>query len=121
MSITSKPPLAGIRVLDLTQFLSGPYGTQVLSDLGAEVIRLEAPQGDLARSIPPHFVGGDSVYYLSINRSKKSVVIDLKSDDGRDLVRRLVHECDVVVENFRPGVLERLGISGTALRAAKPS
>lgn len=116
----NEAPLAGVRVLDLTQFLSGPYCTQILADMGAEVIKVEAPEGDLARHIPPHFVGSDSVYYLSINRSKKSVAINLKTAEGRALLQRLARLSDVVVENFRPGVLEKLGLSRDALRAEKP-
>ena len=113
--------LAGIRVLDLTQFLSGPFCTQILADLGAEVIKVEGPQGDLARTIPPHFVEADSVYYLAINRNKRSLVVDMKTPEGQDVVRRLALASDVVVENYRPGVLDRLGLSATALRAEKPS
>ncbi|MDE0176521.1 MAG: CoA transferase [Defluviicoccus sp.] len=103
-------PLAGVRVLDLTQFLAGPFATQILGDLGAEVIKLEAPSGDWSRSLPPHFVGPDSAYYLSVNRNKKSVVADMKSADGLALVKRLVCASDIVMENFRPGVLDRLGL-----------
>ena len=103
-------PLAGVRVLDLTQFLAGPFATQILGDLGAEVIKLEAPSGDWSRSLPPHFIGPDSAYYLSVNRNKKSVVADMKSTDGLALVRRLAGASDIVMENFRPGVLDRLGL-----------
>ena len=103
-------PLAGVRVLDLTQFLAGPFATQILGDLGAEVIKLEAPSGDWSRSLPPHFVGPDSAYYLSVNRNKKSVVADMKSADGLALVKRLAGASDIVMENFRPGVLDRLGL-----------
>ena len=103
-------PLAGVRVLDLTQFLAGPFATQILGDLGAEVIKLEAPSGDWSRSLPPHFVGSDSAYYLSVNRNKKSVVADMKSADGLALVKRLAGASDIVMENFRPGVLDRLGL-----------
>ena len=117
---TAPAPLRGVRVLDLTQFLSGPYCTQMLGDLGAEVIKLEAPQGDAARHIPPHFVAADSVYYLSINRNKRSLVADMKVPAGRDLVRRLALASDIVIENFRPGVLDRLGLSAAALRAENP-
>jgi CoA:oxalate CoA-transferase len=113
--------LAGLRVLDLTQFLSGPYCTQILGDLGAEIIKVEAPQGDLARQIPPHFVNEDSVYYLSVNRNKKSIVIDLKTPEGIALLKRLTLGCDIVIENFRPGVLDRLGISAAEMMAQKPS
>ena len=114
-------PLAGLRVLDLTQFLSGPYCTLILGDLGAEIVKVEPPQGDSSRHVPPHFVGDDSAYFLSINRNKKSIVLDLKSEAGRDLLRRLALVSDIVVENFRPGVLERLGVSPEALRKEKPS
>src|SRR4029079_8931983 len=109
-------PLTGVRVLDLTQFLSGPYATQILADLGAEIIKLEPPQGDPIREVPPHFVGDDSVYYLCINRNKRCVAIDMKQDAGRALVKRLALASDIVMENFRPGVLDRLGLSADALR-----
>jgi len=114
-------PLFGIRVLDLTQFLSGPYCTQILSDLGADVLKVESPEGDLARQIPPHFVGSDSVYFLALNRGKKSIAVDLKSTDAQRLVCDLVEVHDIVVENFRPGVLARLGMSAEVLRTKKPS
>ena len=113
-------PLAGVRVLDFTQFLSGPYCTQMLGDLGADVIKLESPQGDLSRVIPPHRVGDDSVYYLSINRNKRSVVVDMKQPAGLEVVRRLLGEVDVVVENFRPGVLARLGTDREEWRERRP-
>jgi len=117
---SSQPPLAGVRVLDMTQFLSGPFSTQILADLGADVIKLEAPQGDLARHIPPHFVGKDSVYYLSINRGKHSIVADLKTPDGVMLARKLALASDIVIENYRPGVLDRLGLPASELRREKP-
>jgi CoA:oxalate CoA-transferase len=123
-SVTHKSdagPLADLRVLDLTQFLSGPYCTQMLGDLGARIVKVESPAGDLSRTIPPHFVGDDSVYYLSINRNKQSVVIDMKLPAGVDLVRRLALATDVVVENFRPGVLDRLGLKSAELLAKQPS
>jgi CoA:oxalate CoA-transferase len=114
-------PLSGLRVLDLTQFLSGPFATQILADLGAEIVKLEPPAGDPIRVVPPHFLGEDSVYYLCINRNKACVAIDMKMETGRDLVRRLALASDIVMENFRPGVLERLGLSAEALRREKPS
>ncbi|HEY4265679.1 MAG TPA: CoA transferase [Micropepsaceae bacterium] len=114
-------PLSGVRVLDLTQFLSGPYATQMFADLGADIIKLEPPQGDPIRVVPPHFVGEDSVYYLCINRNKRCVAVDMKMDAGRDLVKRLALASDIVMENFRPGVLDRLGLSVDALRAQKPA
>jgi CoA:oxalate CoA-transferase len=113
-------PLAGIKVLDFTQFLSGPYCTQILADLGAEVIKAEAPDGDLARHIPPHFVGNDSLYYIAVNRSKKSIAVDLKTPAGREVLNALAASCDVIVENFRPGVVAKLGIDEARLRAERP-
>lgn len=114
-------PLHGVRVLDLTQFLSGPFGTMIMGDLGADVVKVEPPGGELSRTIPPHFVGDDSTYYLSTNRNKRSVVADLKTKEGVALVRELALAADVVVENYRPGVLQRLGISYEALSKEKPS
>ncbi|MCO5066839.1 MAG: CoA transferase [Rhizobiaceae bacterium] len=113
-------PLSGIRVLDLTHVLSGPFGTQILGDLGADVIKVEGHGGEHSRHMQPHFVGEDSVYFLSFNRNKRSVAIDLKSPDGIKLLRRLALKSDVVIENFRPGVLERLGLGQQDLRAEKP-
>lgn len=121
MNSSAAPALSNVRVLDLTQVLSGPYCTQMLSDLGADVIRIEGPQTDVARTMPPYQVAGDSVYYLAINRNKRSVVVDLKTEEGVAVVRRLALASDVVVENFRPGVCERLGLSPTQLRTEKPS
>jgi len=114
-------PLEGIRVLDLTQFLSGPYATQILGDLGADVIKLEPPQGDPIRVVPPHFVGDMSAYFLCINRNKRCVAVDMKVAEGCELVKKLALASDIVMENFRPGVLERLGLSAEALRREKPS
>lgn len=113
-------PLAGYRVLDLTTFLSGPFCTQILADLGAEVVKLESPEGDSARAIPPHFVGEDSAYFLGINRNKRSIAIDLKSPAGLDLARRLIDQADVVVENFRPGVAAKIGLDPAAIHASNP-
>ena len=114
-------PLSHLRVLDLTLFLSGPWATQILGDLGAEVIKIELPAGDLTRHLPPHFIHGESVYYLSTNRNKSSLVLDLKNPEGADLLRRLALESDVVVENFRPGVLSRLGLDYERLSKLKPA
>jgi CoA:oxalate CoA-transferase len=116
-----KPALSGVRVLDLSQVLSGPFCTQALADLGADVIKVEGPQGDIARGMPPHYLGNDSVYYLAINRNKRSIVIDMKTAEGLDVVRRLAAASDIVIENFRPGVCERLGLSPKALRIDKPA
>ena len=113
-------PLSGLRILDLTQFLAGPYATMIFADLGAEVVKLEAPVGDWSRVLPPNFVGEDSCYYLSINRNKKSIVVDMKNEDGLEVVRRLADESDILVENFRPGVLDRLGLTYADLSARNP-
>ncbi|MBI2960258.1 MAG: CoA transferase, partial [Betaproteobacteria bacterium] len=117
----SSKPLAGVRVLDLTQFLSGPYATMILGDLGAEVIKVEPPQGDATRTIPPNFVGEESAYYLSINRNKRSIVIDLKKPQGRELVLKLAKASDIVIENNRPGVIDRLGLGYSELSRANPA
>ena len=113
-------PLSGLRILDLTQFLAGPYATMIFADLGAEVIKLEAPVGDWSRVLPPNFVGEDSCYYLSINRNKQSIVVDMKNDEGLEIVRRLADESDILVENFRPGVLDRLGLTYEGLSKRNP-
>ncbi|MFW0793325.1 CoA transferase [Gordonia sp. CPCC 205515] len=102
---TSGPaPLAGIKVIDLSKILAGPYATMSLADLGAEVIKIEHPDGgDPTRGWGPPFVGDDATYYLAVNRGKKSVTVDLKSEEGQRLIDRMLEDADVVVENFRPG------------------
>lgn len=115
------PLLEGVRVLDLTRVLSGPFGTQQLVDLGAEVIKIENPTGgDDTRRFGPPFVEGESTYFMSVNRGKKSVAVDLKDPRGLELVRALAGHADVVIENFRPGTAERLGLGLEGLRAAHP-
>ena len=113
-------PLGGLRVLDLTQFLAGPYATMILADLGAEVLKVEAPAGDWSRALPPNFVGDDSCYYLSVNRNKKSIVVDMKAEEGLDLVKQLADRSDCLFENFRPGVLDRLGLAYDDLSRRNP-
>jgi crotonobetainyl-CoA:carnitine CoA-transferase CaiB-like acyl-CoA transferase len=112
----------GVRVLDLSRMLAGPYGSMLLADLGAEVIKVEEPEGgDPMRVMGPPFLdGGESAYFLSINRNKKSVALDLTRAAGRDVFLELAAHADVVWENFRPGVMERLGLSHAALSAANP-
>jgi formyl-CoA transferase/CoA:oxalate CoA-transferase len=114
--------LAGVRVLDLSRMLAGPYGSMLLADLGAEVIKVEEPEGgDPMRVMgPPFLADGDSAYFLSINRSKKSIALDLAQPAGRDVFLDLVRAADVVWENFRPGVMARLGCDYAALAAANP-
>ena len=114
-------PLHGIRVLDLTRVLAGPYCTMFLGDLGAEVVKVEQPGvGDDTRGWGPPFTGGESAYFLCVNRNKKSVTIDLKSREGVALLQRLAERADVLIENFRPGTMERLNLGEKDLRAANP-
>ncbi len=113
--------LGGIRVLDLTRVMSGPFCTSMLADLGAEVIKIEMPEsGDEGRSFGP-FVDGESSYFMLLNRNKKSVTVNMKSEEGRALVRALIPKCDVLIENFRPGVMARLGLDEPSVRALNPS
>ena len=115
-----KGPLAGVKVIDLTRVLAGPFATQILADLGAEIIKVETPHGgDETRRFPP-FVGTESHYFLGLNRGKKSVVLDLKNAAAVDILRRLAARADVLVENFRPGVMDRLGLGYAALAALNP-
>jgi len=113
-------PLDGVRVLDLTQFLAGPYCTQILGDLGAEIIKIEPPTGDSSRSVPPHYIAGDSAYYLSTNRNKQTAVLDLRDDADREVLQDLLRTCDIVVENYRPGVMDRLGFTYESISAMRP-
>ena len=113
-------PLDGVRVLDLTRVLAGPFATMLLADLGADVLKIEQASGDDTRHFGPPFVGGESTYFLAINRGKRSLVLDLKSPDGIAELLRLAARSDVLVENFRPGVLDRLGIGAKTLRALNP-
>ena len=104
-------PLEGIRVLDLTQVLFGPFATMLLNDLGAEVIKIERPEvGDIARGNGP-VVRGQSTYFLSLNRGKKSVTLNLATEQGKDILLKLVKNVDVLVQNFKPGTMENLGLS----------
>ena len=114
-------PLAGLTVLDLTRVLSGPYCTMHLADMGARVIKIEQPgKGDDTRAWGPPFVGTESAYFLSINRNKESVTLDFKDPAGRKALDRLIARADVLVENFRPGALERLGLNEASVRATHP-
>jgi crotonobetainyl-CoA:carnitine CoA-transferase CaiB-like acyl-CoA transferase len=117
------PPgaLDGIRVLDLTRALAGPYCTLMLGDHGADVIKVEIPgTGDETREWAPPSIKGISAYYLSINRNKRSVTVDLKNADGKRVLERLIERCDIVVENFSPGTLARLGFPDDRVRAINP-
>jgi crotonobetainyl-CoA:carnitine CoA-transferase CaiB-like acyl-CoA transferase len=118
--LEATPPLQGIRVVDLTRVLAGPFCTMLLGDMGSEVIKIEEPRhGDETRGWAP-FVDGSSAYFLGVNRSKKSVAIDLKTPEGRDVLTRLIETADVLVENFRPGSLASLGFGYVEAAAINP-
>mgnify|MGYP006286282233 CR=1 FL=1 len=119
MSLAAGPDaLRGILVVDLTRVLSGPFATQQLVDLGADVVKVERPgSGDDTRAFGPPFLEGESTYFMSVNRGKRSVALDLKSERGQALAIGLAEQADVVIENFRAGVAERLGLDGARLRA----
>jgi crotonobetainyl-CoA:carnitine CoA-transferase CaiB-like acyl-CoA transferase len=114
-------PLHGVRILDLTQYVSGPYCTQVLADLGATVLKVERPGGgDVYRSQGPVFIEGESVSFLALNRGKRSIVLDLRDEDHRAELRALAGEADVLVENFKPGTLARYGLDYESLAQDQP-
>lgn len=113
-------PLHGIKVIDLTRVLAGPFCTMTLADLGAEIIKIEKPgTGDDSRAFGPH-LHGESAYFMSINRGKKSLTLDLKAEKGREIFLKLVKDADVVVENFKPGVMKKLGLDYAALKKINP-
>jgi len=117
----TEPPLHGTTVLDLTRVLSGPYCTMLLADMGARVIKIEQPvKGDDTRAWGPPFLGGESAYFLSINRNKESVTLDFKQPEGRAVLEQLVARSDVLVENFRPGALDRVGLDYASLAEKYP-
>jgi glutaryl-CoA transferase len=114
-------PLAGVRVVDFSRVLAGPLATMILADLGADVIKVERPgTGDDTRGWGPPFVGDDAAYFLSLNRNKRSVVLDLSTPEGASAARDLAARADVVVENYRPGLMERFGLDHAALAARNP-
>ena len=110
-------PLQNIRVLDLSRVLAGPYCTMVLGDLGAEVIKVEPPEGDETRGWGPPFAGGESAYYLCVNRNKRGMVVNLKTNEGKTILRELAMQSDVIVENFRPGTLKKFGLDYETLQS----
>ena len=114
-------PLKGIRVLDLSRLLPGAYATQMLADYGADVIKVEEPgTGDYGRFMPPQLAGGMSLYFVAVNRNKRSMTLNLKSQAGRDIFLCLVRQSDVVLESFRPGVMDRLGLGYEQLKEINP-
>jgi formyl-CoA transferase len=116
----AKAPLAGVRVLDLTRVLAGPFCAMMLGDMGAEVIKVEEPgKGDDTRSWPP-FVEGESTYFMSVNRNKKSMTLNLKASEGREVLLALVRKSDVLLENFRPGTMDKLGFGYRTLAKVNP-
>mgnify|MGYP000906755184 FL=1 len=115
-----RKPLEHIKVLDFTRVLAGPYCTMILANMGAEIIKIERPgSGDDSRDFGP-FMNGQSAYFVSINRGKKSIALDLKSPKAIELVKELVKEVDIVAENFRPGTMEKLGIGYEELKKINP-
>ena len=114
----ARGPLSGITVLDLTQFLSGPFCTMIMADLGADILKIERP--DRPRASGP-YLHGERIYDLSVNRSKKSMTLNLKSDAGKDIFKKLLISSDVVIENFKPGTMERMGLGYEELKKIKPN
>jgi len=121
VDIVAPLPLAGIRLLDFSHALAGPYCTMLLGDLGADVVKVESPSGDHSRQWGPPFIKGESSYFLSVNRNKRSVVLDLKRPAAKAVAEKLAMASDVVVENFKPGTMARLGLDVEKLQGLKPS
>ena len=112
--------LKDIKVLDLSRILAGPFGTQILADLGAEVWKVESPWGDDTRSWGPPFVGDESAYYLSANRGKKSIIVNLREERGQKIIKDLTKKADIFVENFKVGNLARFGLDYSSLSEINP-
>ena len=120
-SQTVRLPLSGVKVLDISRVLTGPFATMLLGDLGAEIIKVEMPgTGDETRAWGPPFIEGESAYYLSINRNKKSIAVNLKAPEGKEIIYRLAKEADAMIENFLPGTVERLGLDYGKIKAINP-
>ena len=120
MTDQPKGPLDGIKVLDLSRVLAGPWCAMVLGDLGADVIKIESPEGDDLRHFGPPFEKGESAYFMVAGRNKRSVIADMKTDEGQALVRRLAVQADILVENFREGTLEKFGLGAADIRKENP-
>ncbi len=114
-------PLSGIRILEIGHMLAGPYCGLLLGDLGADIIKIEPPEGDIARTVSPHFIGPYNEYFACLNRNKRSVVIDLASDGGRRALHALAREAHALVTNLRPSAIRKLGLTYEALRAVNPA
>lgn len=113
-------PLKGLKILDLTRVLAGPYCTMILGDLGADIIKVEIPgKGDDSRHFGP-YIKDESAYFMSLNRNKRSITMNLKHEDGKTLLKELVQEVDVIVENYRPGTMEKLGLGYDVLKELNP-
>lgn len=113
-------PLAGIRIIEVGHMLAGPYCGLMLADMGAEVIKIEAPEGDIGRTVSPHFVGPHNAYFASLNRNKKSVLLDLASAEGREALGRIAETAHALVTNLRPSAIRKLGLTYEGLRAHNP-
>ena len=118
--MSNKLPLQGITVLDFTRVLAGPYATMMLGDMGADIIKVEPPEGDESRSWPPTLKKGESGYFMALNRNKKSITLNLKDPKAKDIAQKLAQKSDFVIENFTPGVVERLGIDYATLKTDHP-
>jgi len=120
--MSNNGPLDGVLIADFTQLAQGPFATMILGDMGAEIVKIEPPGGDWMRNfaLSGIYAGGETVSYLSFNRNKRSIGIDLKSKEGLELIRKLCDKADVVIENFRPGVMKRLGIDYESLKKTNP-
>jgi len=108
IAMNQKLPLQGMKVLDFTRVLAGPFATMILGDMGAEVIKVEPPQGDESRTWPPKLARGESGYYMALNRNKRSITLNLKHPRSREIAVQLAEKADVVIENFTPGVANKL-------------
>lgn len=118
--MTAPPPLTGIKVVDFSRLFAGPYATMTLADLGADVIKIESPSGDEARHFGPPFLGGEGMNFMALNRHKRSVTLDMKKPAAVTIARQLASEADVVIENFRPGVADQLGVGYDELSRRNP-
>ena len=118
----SQKPLRGVNILDLSQIMAGPYCSLLLADMGANVIKVEKPNGgDDTRRMGPPFINGESAAFLGVNRNKRSIVIDFKNPDGVKLIKQLSKKCDVLIQNFRPGTLQKMGMGYEDIKAENPS